>query len=188
MTRDWLKHIPNLLTFIRLISILPFVCFLFKNQYDIAFYIFFISGLTDGFDGWLARHFHWQSWLGSIIDPMADKLLVSASFFSLALLNQLPWFVVILVIFRDITISVGVAAWIWVVRRPIEFKPTLLSKGNTVLQLCLVTLALFQLAFFELPSYYFNSLIFLTTITTLLSYIDYVWTWGKKASQTEQLS
>ncbi|HAT9653444.1 TPA: CDP-alcohol phosphatidyltransferase family protein, partial [Legionella pneumophila subsp. pneumophila] len=106
-----LKHIPNTLTLLRLVLIAPFLMYLFHHEYVKAFYIFIAAGLTDGLDGWLARHFQWQSFFGSFVDPLADKLLVASSFISLALLNSLPWWLVLLVFLRDFTISMGVLAW-----------------------------------------------------------------------------
>lgn len=176
-----LKHIPNALTAFRLVLIIPFLTLLYYHQYVCAFYLYLLAGFTDGLDGWLARHYQWQSPFGSFIDPLADKLLIASSFISLALIGNLPWWLVILVFMRDLTISVGVVAWYWLVRRELDFTPTLLSKFNTTLQLALVTLCLFELAFFEFPSYYAQTLIHLTALTTSFTYLNYVWTWGKKA-------
>lgn len=182
-----LKNIPNALTIIRLILIMPFLFFLYHRDYALAFYLYLLAGFSDGLDGWLARHFNWMSPLGSFIDPLADKLLVVSSFIALALIGSLPWWLVILVLLRDITISIGVLAWYWFIQRALDFEPSLLSKINTTLQLVLVTLCLFQLAFFSLPSYYVNTLIVLTTITTSITYVNYVWVWGKKAWFSTQL-
>lgn len=176
-----LHHIPNLLTLSRLILLAPFLFFLSQQAYSFAFYIFFIAGITDALDGWLARHFNWLTPLGSCLDPLADKILITVSFISLAVIGQLPWWLVILVFLRDFTISVGVVAWYWFIQRKLTFSPTLLSKLNTLLQLTLVTLCLFELAFFKFAPYLIEILILFTAATTLLTYVDYVWTWGKKA-------
>jgi len=176
-----LKHIPNALTLFRLVLIAPFLVFLYHHEYINAFYLFILAGITDGLDGWLARSFSWQSTLGSFIDPLADKLLVASSFISLALLGKLPWWLVILVFLRDLTISFGVIAWYWFVRIHLYFKPTLLSKINTTFQLALVTLCLFELAFFEFSPYLTSTLVVITALTTAATYIDYVLTWSKKA-------
>lgn len=176
-----LRHIPNALTLIRLFLIAPFLVFLYQHEYINAFYTFILAGFTDGLDGWLARHFHWQSLFGSFTDPLADKLLIAASFISLALIGILPWWLVLLVFSRDLTISFGVLAWYWLIQRKLDFKPTMLSKINTVLQLALLTLCLFELAFLKFAPYLLETLILLTTITTTITYIDYVWTWGKRA-------
>ncbi|KTD64743.1 phosphatidylglycerophosphate synthase [Legionella spiritensis] len=182
-----LKHTPNALTFLRLILIIPFLAYLYQRSYVNAFYIFLLAGVTDGIDGWLARHFNWQSLLGSFIDPLADKLLVASSFISLALIGRLPWWLVILVFLRDLTISIGVLAWFWLIQRKIDFEPTRLSKINTTLQLALVTLCLFELAYFEFSNYLVSSLIILTAATTTATYIYYVWSWGRKACEISHL-
>lgn len=176
-----LRYIPNALSLFRLILIAPFLVYLYQQQYDYAFYIFMVAGFSDGLDGWLARHFNWQSLLGSMLDPIADKLLVLCSFVSLGLIGTLPWWLVILVISRDLTISFGALAWFMLIQRRLDFEPTKLSKLNTCFQLALVILCLFGLAYFEFPTSVYYSLIALTTFTTTASYLDYVWTWGKKA-------
>ena len=176
-----LKQLPNALTLTRLILIAPFLAFLYYQEYVNAFYTFVLAGFTDGLDGWIARCFHWQSAFGSFVDPVADKLLIASSMISLALIGSIPWWLVMLVFLRDITISIGVLAWLWLIKRKPDFKPTYFSKINTVLQLGLVTMCLFQLAFFKLGLNAVEALTFLTAATTVGSYIDYAWTWGKKA-------
>lgn len=183
-----LRQIPNALTIIRLLAIIPFVAFLYQEEYSYAFYIFVFAGLTDALDGWLARFFHWQSLFGSFFDPLADKLLIAISFLSLALIGKLPIWLVVLVFMRDITISLGVMAWYLFIRKKIEFNPTRLSKLNTLLQLSLVTLCLFELAFFTFAPLLTPILISLTTITTAGSYCDYVWTWGRKACESSPVA
>lgn len=176
-----LKYIPNTLTFIRLLLIAPFLLCLYKQQYAYAFYIFLVAGFTDCLDGWLARHFNWKSFFGSFLDPLADKLLVTSSFVSLALIGALPWWLVILVFLRDCSISFGIIAWYWFIKQRLHFAPSRLSKWNTTFQLTLVTLCLFELAYFKFPAYCIDSLIFLTAVTTSITYLDYMFTWAKKA-------
>ena len=184
-----LKHLPNILTFFRLILIIPFLNLLYEANYSSAFYVYLLAGITDALDGWLARYYHWQSALGSFIDPLADKLLIALSFIALALLGHLPWSLVTLVFMRDLTISLGIISWYLFIKRPIQFEPTLLSKVNTVLQLSLVTVCLFHLAFFDLLSGFLAKiLLILTAMTTAITYFDYVWTWSKKACFFAKLS
>lgn len=183
-----LKNIPNALTLIRLVLIAPFLVSLYQQQYVIAFYLFVFAGFTDGLDGLLARQFHWQSFFGSFVDPLADKLLIASSFISLALIGSLPWWLVTLVFLRDLTISFGVVAWYCLIHQRLDLKPTFLSKVNTFLQLSLLTLSLFELAFFKFTPYLIEVLILLTTMTTATTYVNYVWTWGKKACATVTLA
>lgn len=176
-----LRHLPNLLTIIRLILITPFLLCLYHQDYKDAFYIFMVAGCTDGLDGFLARYFHWQSAFGKISDPVSDKLLIASSFIALAFMNILPWWLVSLVFMRDFTISIGALLWCYALRCPMNFVPTFFSKVNTVFQLTLVTLCLFELAFFTINPLLRTALIYVTAFTTLSTYIDYVWTWGRKA-------
>lgn len=183
-----LSYIPNILTICRLVLIIPFLMFLYHQQYAHAFYVFFVAGITDALDGWIARKFNCQSALGSFLDPMADKSLIAASFISLALIGQLPWWLVILVFLRDLTISLGVIAWYYFICQKITFEPTQFSKFNTLLQLLLITVCLIEMAFFVFYPGFVTSLMWLTALTTAGSYIDYVWTWGKKAYLKAQLN
>jgi cardiolipin synthase len=162
--------------------------YLYHHEYTAAFYTFFIAGFTDGLDGWLARFFNWQSPFGSFVDPMADKLLVASSFISLALIGSLPWWLVILVFLRDLCISIGVLVWYWFIQRKLNFKPTLLSKLNTTLQLALVTLCLFELAYFKFSPYLVDILICLTAFTTSITYVDYYRTFARKAWPKKDVS
>jgi len=182
------KHLPNALTITRLVLIFPFLFKLHQGAYTYAFYIFLLAGFTDGLDGWLARSFKWQSFFGSFLDPLADKMLIVSSFISLACLGRLPWWLFVLVLLRDLTISLGVLAWFWLIRRRLDFDPTFISKINTLLQLILVTLCLFELAFFSLPNWVSIALITLTALTSSISYIDYVWTWSQRAWANPQPS
>lgn len=181
MSHTMLRHIPNLLTLIRLLLIAPFLIFIYQQAYRYAFYAFVVAGFTDGLDGWLARSFDWQSSFGSFVDPVADKLLIASSFVSLAMLGCIPWWLVALVFLRDLTISLVVLNWHRFLAYKPDFKPSYLSKINTVLQLTLVTFFLFQLAFSSINATVLSLLTALTALTTLSSYIDYAWTWGKKA-------
>lgn len=175
-----LKNLPNALTLVRLVLIAPFLFYLHLKNYENAFYIFVLAGFTDGLDGWLARHFHWQSAFGLFVDPIADKLFIALSFISLALMGQLPWWLVGLVFFRDLSIIIGVLTWYRVAHLRVQFKPTRLSQINAVLQGLLVTLCLFELAFCPVYPLLKSLLIGVTTLTTTASHIDYGWVWSKK--------
>lgn len=176
-----LKQVPNLLTSFRITLIIPFFIYFHQSEYIISFYIFIFAGFTDALDGWLARHYHWQTPFGSFLDPMADKFIVVVSFVLLAIAHQLPWWLVILVFLRDATIAVGILFWSIFIQEKLIFSPTFLSKVNTTLQLLLVVFCLFELAYspFEIPVKFL--LTTLTATTTALSYIHYVWVWGTKA-------
>lgn len=169
-----LKHIPNSLTVLRLILIAPFLSYLFEGNYVFAFYTFFVAGFTDGLDGLLARRFGWQSKFGSYADPLADKLLVSSSVISLAIIGILPWWLVAVVFSRDVIISMTAIVWVKYVNPNLQFNPSFLSKINTSVQLLLITACLFDLAFTRIPDDVIHALISLTATTTVISFIDYL--------------
>lgn len=177
-----LKYLPNLFTLARFFLIVPFLFFFYQKSYDFALYVFVIAGFTDGLDGWLARQFAWQSRLGLILDPIADKLLIVTSFVSLALIHQMPWWLIELVLFRDMSILLGIFAWYQVMRRGLEFKPTWLSKINTAIELFLVSYCLFELSFLHTVDTFKWILILVVALTTTGSYIEYMWMWAKKAA------
>ncbi|MCX7116105.1 MAG: CDP-alcohol phosphatidyltransferase family protein [Gammaproteobacteria bacterium] len=176
-----LKHLPNIISFLRLCLIVPFLICLYDRLYQSAFYVFILAGLTDGIDGWLARYLHCQTELGRFIDPMADKSLIACAVFSLALLGQLPWWLVVLILAKDATLTIGAFIWYRRIEKTVDFSPSKLSKFNTFIQISLVALCLIKLAFTERYAPFIPSFILLTAFTTTLTYIDYVWTWGQKA-------
>ena len=182
------KYLPNVFTLVRFVLIAPFLICFFEKNYAQAFYLFVLAGFTDAFDGWLARQFDWQTHVGLFLDPIADKMLIGSSFIALALINILPWWLVALVFFRDFSISLGVFAWYKVMRRSFDFQPSRLSKINTALELLLVSFCLCELAFLPLSFIVRLVLIALITLTTTVSYVDYMWIWAKKASLNQSMA
>ena len=75
-----MNQLPNLISVLRILLVLPVVWALVNLEYAIALILFAVAGFTDALDGFLAKHFHWESRLGSILDPLADKLLLVSCF------------------------------------------------------------------------------------------------------------
>jgi cardiolipin synthase len=157
--------IPNLLTFLRMALIPVFASLLFYGYAGWALFVFLIAGISDGIDGFLARRFDQESELGTIMDPIADKLLMTTAFIVLTLPNVLqpvrhlpvPFWVTAAVIGRDVLI-LTVAAAINVMTGFRGFKPSWLGKLSTFVQVVAVTLILFAAVFgysFHLPVTYF---------------------------------
>ena len=180
-----LRYIPNIITAIRLLLLIPFMYGLLNEAYQLSFYVFFFAGLSDGLDGWLARRYQWQSQLGGLLDPLSDKLFVSCSYITLGYLAQLPWWLVILVLLRDVIIIGGVSIYRFLFG-PIEFYSTMLSKTNTVLQGCVVFSTVFQMGFFLLPIWLYQGLIITTTLTTAISCLHYIYLGSTMAYQKMQ--
>ena len=136
--------LPNLLTMFRMVMIPVFVSFLFYQKFGWALCVFMLAGMTDGLDGLLARRFNQKSQLGTILDPIADKLLLVTSFIVLSMPSispqplprhfPVPFWVTAAVISRDIFIIVGAAA-INIVTGFKGFRPSWLGKVNTAIQI-----------------------------------------------------
>jgi cardiolipin synthase (CMP-forming) len=166
------QNIPNFITCFRLILTVPIGFFLFNHRLSEAFYFFTFAAISDGLDGWLARHFHWTSHFGSFVDPLADKLLMLTSFTGLAYAQQVPLWLFYIVVFRDIWIMLGVA-FFWACISNLYFEPRSISKINTVLQSALVGFLLLQGAFHAIPFIILESFFYVVLISTLLSLLDY---------------
>jgi len=174
------EQIPNLISILRFLMIPPAVWALFHDRAMIALLLFTLAGLSDGVDGYLARHNGWITRLGSILDPLADKFMMASIYLSLGWLGELPWWLVGTVFGRDVVIISGALAYHFINGR-YEMEPHILSKLNTVLQILLVVSVLFSLAVVALPSVYLDSLVYLVLFSTLLSGATYLWIWGRRA-------
>jgi len=136
--------VPNLLTVFRMVLIPVFVSLLFYQRFLLALSIFILAGVTDSLDGVLARRFDQKSQLGSILDPIADKLMLVTSFVVLSMRAvfpqplpphlPVPFWVTVAVISRDVFILVGAAA-INIVTGFRGFRPSMLGKINTTVQI-----------------------------------------------------
>ena len=101
--------IPNLLSIIRIYLMYPLLTFIAEENYLFALYIFTIAAATDGLDGYLARVMDWQTDLGKILDPIADKVLLIGTIFILWMNSHIPIFVLSVFILRDFIIIMGAA-------------------------------------------------------------------------------
>src|SRR5260370_18444435 len=135
--------VPNEITFLRLAFLPLFIILIHAEYYKWALAVLILAGLTDGIDGLLARRLNQKSSLGAILDPVADKLLLSSSFFVLALKGKLHWWLTILVLSRDVLI-LTIAVVIIVVAGYRPFSPRLFGKvthPSPILLLCSVFLS-----------------------------------------------
>ena len=101
------KHIPNILTIIRILLIPVILFYIFTGQYIIAFIVFTLSGLTDIADGFIARKFNLISNFGKLMDPLADKLTQIATLTSLVITDIIPIWILAIVLFKEFIMIVG---------------------------------------------------------------------------------
>lgn len=169
-------NLPNYLTFIRIASIPFFLVLLFSRLYDYALLVFLIGGITDALDGPVARFTNQRTRLGAYLDPLADKLLIISSLVVLTLIDSVPAWLTILVLSRDVIVTLGYGAIYFVVEERMEIQPSTLGKINTFLLLLTITIVLVSLYDPNmipppLPSYLF----LLSAVTTIISGLQYVY-------------
>ena len=134
-----------------------------------AIIVFLVAALSDGVDGWLARHYHLKSRLGAILDPIADKGLMITAIITLSICNwnrSLPIWFPVLVIARDVIIVTG-CILLRFLNNHLEVRPSLLGKATTFLQMLSVTVVLLQWR-------YYMPVIWFTGVVTFVSGIGYI--------------
>ena len=171
------RHIPNIISVFRILLVYPVVQVMINRHYHAALALFILAGVSDGLDGFLARHFNWRSQLGSLLDPIADKLLLLSCFIVAGWQGLLPVWLVVAVILRDIVIVLGATLY-YLLLRPFEGRPHWISKLNTFLQLLLIAGMLFHQGIAKLPVGLMQAIIGATLVTTVLSGLLYVRVWG----------
>ena len=168
-------NIPNFLSLLRIILVPVIVIFLIEGSYAKVLIIFVIAGLTDALDGALARLLNKQTKLGSFLDPLADKILLSTSFIALAIFSLIPSWLAVIVISRDFLILLGIAI-LSMMSVTYEIKPVFVSKITTTLQIATVFFALLLKTYtFDIISY--NWIIVLSWLTasfTIISGLIYI--------------
>jgi cardiolipin synthase len=179
------SDIPNLISFLRLLLIIPIVWYLLQEHYQIALGLFVLAGLSDAVDGYLARKYHWGSHLGGWLDPLADKAMQVSVYICLTWLELIPVWLLLAVIFRDLLIITGGLYYYYRVEK-VNATPSLISKLNTLMQILLVIIILLHKSLFELPVIMLDIIIYTVLATTVLSGMDYVITWSRKAWQIKK--
>jgi cardiolipin synthase len=170
-------NIPNLITLARLLTVPFAVWLILEHSYGAAFWVFVAAGVSDALDGYIAKHFNRRTRLGAMLDPAADKLLLTSVYLTLGFGGQLPGWLVVIVVLRDALIVLGFAAIRVIAGVSDHFAPLLISKVNTFLQIALIgfVLARLGLGFEAGPVTWL--LIVLTAATTTLSGFSYLWRW-----------
>lgn len=173
--------VPNIITIIRFLLVPVVVWALISGEYGAAFAGFLVAGLSDGVDGFIARHFNQKSELGAWLDPAADKLLLVSVFILLGWLGELPGWLVVLFVSRDVLI-VGAIILSSLMGTTLEMRPILVSKANTAVQIALAALVLAELALIgSLPEIRL-ALVWLAASLTLASGFAYVLDWSRLMS------
>jgi cardiolipin synthase len=175
-----LRQIPNLITFFRILLIAPIAVALLHHEQLIALGLFFLAAASDLVDGFIAKRYGWQSAVGGVLDPAADKLLLATSFVVLAVMDLVPLWLMATAVARDLIIVGGALAYrLWL--GPVEARPSNLSKLNTLCQALFIVCVIARQQFSQPEPWAIVTLGALTFLTTAVSGIDYVLRYGKAA-------
>lgn len=166
--------IPNFLSIIRIGLVYPILNNIFLGNFITSIVFFLIASITDGLDGFLARRMNWQTYLGTILDPIADKLLLSGTIFVLWLSSYIPLYIFAIFIGRDIVILLGAAIHMTLVESETPL-PNILGKLTTGMQIIyIVVVLLLQILGIDMSLILLDVFI---VIITLLSLLVYSKTW-----------
>lgn len=175
-----LRQLPNAITLLRVASVLPLTFAIDRGAHGLALGVACAAALSDALDGLLARRFGWQTALGSLLDPIADKVLLTGCFVALWSAGALPGWLLALVLGRDALIVAGALAYHRFVA-PVTGDPTRIGKLTTALQLGFVLLHLLDRAGLGVPGAVLEASLVLVALATFASGVDYVVRWGMRA-------
>ena len=174
------KQIPNAITITRMVAAVPLLYFLIEGNSLVSFWIAMLAGFSDSVDGYLAKKFDWRSALGGLLDPIADKLLLSVCFIGLAWQQAIPLWLCLLVLGRDVVIVSGAWVW-WKTIGPFKPNPSWISKLTTFFQIVYVGLLLADQAYALVHELILYSLFWLVIVFTIASGLDYFIRYGRRA-------
>jgi cardiolipin synthase (CMP-forming) len=177
-------NLPNLITLARILSVPLVVWAITSGEMLIAFLLFVAAGISDAVDGFLAKRFGMTSELGAYLDPLADKVLIVSIYVALGISDAVPRWLVILVVSRDLMI-IGAVMLSWLVGKPVEVKPLMISKLNTAAQIFFAGLVLGSLGLQFNPGWTLPATMALVAALTLLSVAAYVREWVRHMGSAE---
>jgi cardiolipin synthase (CMP-forming) len=176
--------IPNLITLARILLVPVVVWAIASGAMQLAFLLFLAAGISDAVDGFLAKRFGMTTELGAYLDPLADKTMLVSIYVTLAIVGDIPLWLVILVTSRDIMI-VSAVILSWLVDKPVKLKPLTVSKLNTVAQILLALVVLAARAFGFDADLALRGLMALVAALTSLSVVFYVAEWVRHMNEAE---
>lgn len=174
------RQIPNVITSIRILLVAPIAAALATHRLSIAVALFGAAALSDAADGFFAKRYGWQSELGAVLDPLADKLLLATVFITLAYLNLVPPWLMTTAVARDLIIVLGALLYRYSFGA-LNVRPSVVSKFNTLCQAAYI-LSVVVREEFSVPSAWVVTVLgALVFATVAISGIDYVLIYGRRA-------
>ena len=169
-------NFPNAVTLGRVILVPVIFWLLVSGQTKAAFFAFLVAGLSDAVDGFVAKRFKLETELGAYLDPLADKALIVSIYVALGVAGNLPSWLVIAVVSRDILIVLGVVL-AWIVGQTVTIRPLAVSKANTAAQITLAAIVLADEGFKLGMGNTRYVLVWVTLVLTVLSLAAYLREW-----------
>jgi len=164
--------IPNLLSIIRIFLMYPLLTFIAEENFLFALYIFAIAAATDAFDGYLARIMNWQTDLGKILDPIADKVLLIGTILILWINGYIPFFVLIILVLRDLMIVIG-AAFHMTVYETVAPAPNIFGKVTTFAHIAYLATVFIDIIFYlNVTNFVVDLSIAIITSISLILYVS----------------
>jgi cardiolipin synthase len=179
-----LKWLPNAICVVRILLVGPVVLALLDERFALALLLIVVAGFSDALDGFLAKTFDWRTRLGSLLDPIADKLLLTSVFLTLTYLGLVPFALTVIVVMRDVIIVLGAMAYQFLIG-VVRGQPTAISKLNTACQLGFVVFTITEAAFGWPPRVSLLVLGAAVAFTSINSGLNYVLVWSKRAWQVK---
>jgi cardiolipin synthase len=174
------RWIPNAICVVRLVLIWPIVLALLDARFSAALVLLMVAGGSDALDGFLAKRFDWRTRLGGLLDPIADKLLVTSTFVTLSYIGLVPIGLSAIVVARDVVIFSGAAAYA-LLAGELRGEPSVISKLNTLFQLLFLVLAIFNAQYQWIEPVILVVLGAAVVFTSITSGLGYVVTWSRRA-------
>ena len=172
--KKYFIFIPNLLTIVRIALVYPILNNIYLGNFEISIIYFVVASVTDGMDGFIARKMNWQTDLGTLLDPVADKILLSGSIFILWLNQYIPFYIFVIFFSRDVAILLGAAIRMTIIESDTP-TPNFLGKLTTTLQIIYIAIIflkeIIDIDFGLLPLDVFIILV------TILSLVVYTYNW-----------
>lgn len=177
-------NVPNLISMGRVLLVPVVFWLLLTGRCQSAFFLFVLAGLSDAVDGWIAKRYNLRTELGAYLDPLADKLLIVSIFIAMGWLRELPLWLVIAVVMRDLLIITGVML-AWLLDHPVRIRPLVVSKANTLSQLVLASCVLAEAGFKLGLGGIKDMLVVLTGVLTIASLGAYTIAWLRHMTGSE---
>ena len=175
-------NIPDTITILRILLVPVLALLLLHGNYGAAIWVLLGAGISDVLDGFIARRFNQRTYLGSVLDPLADKCLITVTVLTLSWVGLLPWWLTAVIVLRDLVIVGGAVAY-YIRAGGIEMSPTIPSKVNTLVQTCLIFLVLVNATGMVPASGWLPALFGLALFTTAFSGVHYIVLWGRRGAE-----